>query len=90
MLMAAAFSSLRDLFTGDEDCAPVFRPGLVALICDALNPPPQTSLTVAERIFPELEDVGPRTHVKYDEVVGADAMAAIREGFELWKRHEHE
>ena len=86
--MTVAFSSLRDLFLGDEDAPPVYKASLVALICEALHPPPAHSCAVAERLFAELVDIGPRTAAKYSEVIGGEAMAAIHAGFELWKRHE--
>lgn len=84
--MTVAFSSLRDLFVGDEDCDGVYKPGLVALICDALADPPASPMTVAERLYPELLDVGPRTVAKYAEVVGEPPMFAIVSGFDRWKK----
>lgn len=83
--MPAAFSSLRDLFVGDDDCAPVYHQELVALICDAITPEPTSLLTVAERLYPELCDIGPRTWVRYVEEIGLEPMTAIRDGFEKWR-----
>ena len=91
-MTAVAFSPLRDLFVGDdeEEVAPVYQPGLVALLCDSLSEPPSSFLTVAERIFPELTDHGPRTATKYMELVGADAITAIRDGYDLWRKQRGE
>lgn len=83
--MPAAFSSLRDLFVGDDDCAPVYKPGLVALVCDALTPEPTNLLTVAEKLYPALEDVGPRVWTRYVDEIGEEPMVAIRDGFNLWR-----
>lgn len=81
----AAFSSLADLFRGEEDAAPVYKPGLVACICESLADPPQTMFAVAEALYPELADVGPRTFEKYAVEVGEDALQAIRSGYDLWR-----
>jgi len=87
--MQVPFSSLRDLFVGDEDAAPVYKPHLVALIAESLTPPPPNALSLAEKIYPELADTAPRITAKYIEVIGVDAMTAIAAGFDLWKRHEN-
>jgi len=85
--MQVPFSSLRELFVGDEDAPPVYKPGLVALIAETISPAPSNPLVLAEKIYPELVDVAPRTSAKYIEVIGADAMGAIRAGFDLWQKH---
>jgi hypothetical protein len=84
----AAFSSLRELFVGDdeEEVDPVYQPGLVALLCDSMADPPSSFLAAAERIYPELVDYGPRTATKYMELVGQDAIVAIRDGYDLWRK----
>lgn len=85
MVTAVAFSSLADLFRGEDDCPPVYEPGLVAVICDSLSDPPQHMFAVAEALYPELADIGPRTFDRYKEEVGEEPMVAVRKGYELWR-----
>lgn len=85
MVTAVAFSSLADLFRGEDDCGPVHQPGLIVAICDSLANPPPSMFAVAEALYPDLLDVGPKTAEKYADEIGDEALTAIRQGYDLWR-----
>lgn len=83
---AVAFSSLADLFRGEDDCGPVHQPGLIVAICDSLANPPPSMFAVAEALYPDLLDVGPKTAEKYAAEIGDEALKGDPEGLRVVAR----